>query len=110
MASEGKELQRAAVMFPRFFLWVIGALLSALTLLTGAVVAQVRSVVEDNTKKVERHEMAVNDHEARLRLQEQITRDLKDTAKETNQDVKEIRKLLEQRERRDNGSTRRGTP
>lgn len=102
-----QELRRAAVMFPRLFLWIIGGLLSALTLLGGVVVAQVKSGMEENTKKVEKHETSVQDHEARMRLMERTQQDLKDKTTETNQDVKEIRRLIEEQMRHDRNAARR---
>ena len=96
-ACEEKELHRAAVMFPRLFLWVIGAGIVALTSLGGLVVAQQRTEGEQQRQKVTEHEKQMGDHEARLRLLEQAAKDLKDTATETRQDVKEIRRLIEDR-------------
>ncbi len=102
--GEAAEVQRAAVLFPRFFLWLIGSLLSGLLLLGGVVVAQVRTTADTHEKKMDIQERTVNDHESRLRVLEQGQKDLKDVTKETNQDVKEIRRLLEQQVRRKPGS------
>lgn len=97
---EAQELQRAAVMFPRLFLWVIGALLTVMMGLGSFIVADLRSDAAEKKQKIEKHEQGMGEHEARLRLLEQSQKDLKDTAKETNQDVK---RLLELQLRQQNG-------
>lgn len=104
------EVTRAAFMFPRFFVWLIGSLMTLLTLMGGIVVAQIKSASEEAKQKVDRHEERVNDHAARLLLLEQSQRDLKETSRDTNSEVKEIRRMIEsqiRRERSENGGSRR---
>ncbi len=95
-----QELQRVAVMFPRLFLWVIGILMSALTLLGGAVVSNLYSTTLDTTKKLDAHEPKLSDHEVRLRVLEAAMKEMAVKTSETNVDVKEIRRLLEDSMRR----------
>lgn len=92
----GKELQRAAVMFPRLFVWIIGVLMSALTLLGGAAVKGIYSGAEENRLELGAHKMTVNDHEVRIRVIETGLLNLNQKVSETNLDVKDIRKLLEE--------------
>jgi len=95
--GEVKELQRAAVLFPRLFLWVISIGMMALLGLGSVVVAQQRGVVEETKQKVETHERVLAERGTKIQLLEQAVRDLKDTSTETRQDVKEIRRLIEER-------------
>jgi len=112
--EEVTELRRAAVMFPKLFLWIIGGLMSALTLLGGVVVAQVRSESAEQKQKTEVHGTQMADHEARLRLLEQTTRDLKETSRDTNQAVKDtnqdVKRLLELQLRREGNAVKRAVP
>ena len=108
--EEIQELHRAAVMFPKLFLWVIGALMSLLTLLGGVVVTGLVRAGEAVKQKQETHDVQMSDHDARLRLLEQSQRDLKDTTKDTNGDVKEIRRLIEEQMRHQNNSAKRSAP
>lgn len=111
--EEVTELRRAAVMFPKLFLWIIGGLMSVLTLLGGMVVAQVRSDAQEQKQKIEHHGVSMSDHESRLRLLEQSQKDLKETMRDTNQAVKDtnqdVKRLLELQLRRD-GAAKRPTP
>lgn len=101
-----RELRTAAVMFPKLFLWAMGMLILALTGLGGVVVTGLVRAGEEAKQKVETHDKGMTDHEARLRLLEQQSKDIKDTAKETRDDVKEIRRLIEGRGARTERSER----
>ena len=98
--GERRELQQAAVMFPRLFLWLIGAGIFALMSLAGIVVGQHRGIIEETRQKVDRHDAVLAERGTKIQLLEQATQDLKATAAETRQDVKEIRRLIEERLRR----------
>ena len=93
--DESRELQRAATLFPKTVIWLIGLGILLLLVMAGAVYKQVVATAEEVWQQVTTHDTKVNDHEARIRILEQQGKDLKDTAKETRDDVREIRRLIE---------------